>query len=265
MPLIDERGRVFGRVNLIDGLVGFVVLLLIPLAYGAYVLFRLPDPTIISIEPAVVTEGDMPMVMLSGENLRPYLRASIGDTRSAGFLVQSPAMGAIKLPALVAGTYDVVLYDEVLEIARMPSALKVVKAARVPPRPVATIRVRFLVHPGLDKLVTLGDLDVGDALSRSRAERASLIAIDSERETMFGSVERSGYGLFRQPLTAFTGTIRVPLVQQPSGWRYKDARVKTGAPFTFETDSYVVDGWIVDAQIPSSIERIASDTENIVP
>ena len=398
MPLIDERGRVFGKVNLIDGLVGLVVLLLIPLAYGAYVLFRTPDPTITSVEPSVVTEGETIALELSGENLRPYLRASIGTTQSLGFLVQSPTEGAIKLPALAAGTYDVVLYDEVLEVARMRSALTV--TAKVPPpppllprvdlqligvfkglrpqevrsirvgraffespeggatatvlavkesepatqrmrvggktltlpvlsgevqvpaivrvscrvageecpvfgtvlapdariamplssapprkvqfvihevrdgetpvtfntvaRPVATIRVRFLVQPGLETVVRVGDLDLGDALSSARADRALLVAVDPERESMFASAGRSGYGIERYAVTAFMATVRVPLVQQPLGWRYKDVRVKAGAPFSFETSSYVMEGWIIEAQLPSNIEQIFSDTERIV-
>lgn len=54
----------------------------------------------------------------------------------------------------------------------------------------------------------------------------------------------------------FTATVAVPLVQTPSGWRYKDARVKTGSTFTFETSSYLMEGWIVDAQVPSHIEGI---------
>ena len=44
MALIDEQGRLFGKVNLIDALVALVALLLIPLAYGAFLLFRAPVP-----------------------------------------------------------------------------------------------------------------------------------------------------------------------------------------------------------------------------
>ena len=123
-------------------------------------------------------------------------------------------------------------------------------------RPVGTIRVRFLVQPGLDKMVKVGDVDVGDALSGSLAHRAFLIALDPDRESMFGNVGRGTYGLLGQALTAFTATVGVPLVQTPSGWRYKDARVKTGATFTFETSSYLMEGWIVDAQVPSHTEGI---------
>ena len=38
MPLIDDSGRLFGKINLIDAAVGVVTLLLIPLGYSARVL-----------------------------------------------------------------------------------------------------------------------------------------------------------------------------------------------------------------------------------
>ena len=43
MTVLDDRGRLFGRVNLVDALgLGFVILL-IPIAYGTWLLFR-PKP-----------------------------------------------------------------------------------------------------------------------------------------------------------------------------------------------------------------------------
>ena len=52
MTIVDERGRLFGRFNLIDAGVVFVLLVLVPLAYAAYRLFR-PDPVRIeSVEPS---------------------------------------------------------------------------------------------------------------------------------------------------------------------------------------------------------------------
>ena len=43
VTVLDDRGRLFGRVNLVDAsVVGFIVLL-IPVAYGTWLLFR-PKP-----------------------------------------------------------------------------------------------------------------------------------------------------------------------------------------------------------------------------
>src|SRR6185503_12067781 len=112
MPLIDDRGRLFGKVNLIDATVAVVVLGLIPLAYGALLLFRVPVPKITSVAPAQVVEHQSGTIQITGEDLRPFLRARLGTFESAGFLVQSPNVAEIKLPDLPAGTYELVLSDE---------------------------------------------------------------------------------------------------------------------------------------------------------
>ena len=58
MAVIDDRGRLFGKVNFIDALVGVLVLGLIPLAYGAFLLFRVPAPKITSLSPTEVVENE---------------------------------------------------------------------------------------------------------------------------------------------------------------------------------------------------------------
>src|SRR6185295_13855340 len=57
MPMIDDRGRVLGRVNLIDA--AFVLLLVaaVPVAYGAYLLFRDPTPRLTNVLPNQFPQG----------------------------------------------------------------------------------------------------------------------------------------------------------------------------------------------------------------
>jgi hypothetical protein len=128
MPLIDDRGRLFGKVNLIDALVGLVVLLLIPLAYGAFLLFRVPAPSIASLEPASFPVHQVTSVRLTGQNLRPFLRARTGSVDLPLF-VQSPTLAEIKVGDLPAGTYDVVLYDQGQELTRKPAAFTILGPA----------------------------------------------------------------------------------------------------------------------------------------
>jgi hypothetical protein len=99
VPLIDDRGRVFGKVNLIDAAVGLTVFMLIPLGYGSFVLFRTPQPRIVSVEPSIVVEGEESELTLQGEHLRPFLRATIG-LQPATFLFAGPEVSAVQLPAL---------------------------------------------------------------------------------------------------------------------------------------------------------------------
>jgi hypothetical protein len=98
VPVIDGRGRLFGKLNLIDAITVAVVLGLIPLAYGAFMLFRVPVPIITSIEPTQVTQGQLNTLLLRGEGFRPFLVARLGDVESYGFLVQSPTIAEVRMP-----------------------------------------------------------------------------------------------------------------------------------------------------------------------
>ena len=131
MPVLDERGRLFGKINLIDAVVVVLVLGLIPLAYGAFLLFRVPKPSIVTLQPTQVAAGQPASLLLTGENLRPFLRARIGPVDSPLF-VQNPTTGEIKLPQTVQpGTYDIALFDEGQELARKPGALTVIATERI--------------------------------------------------------------------------------------------------------------------------------------
>ena len=50
-------------------------------------------------------------------------------------------------------------------------------------------------------------------------------------------------------MLVLTATIRAPVVFKPSGWSYKDRPVKVGAPFTFESVSGAMMGWIQDMKL----------------
>ena len=55
MKVIDDRGRLFGRVNLFDAAIAAFVVVLIPLAYGTFLLFRAPAPRITSVTRVPIT------------------------------------------------------------------------------------------------------------------------------------------------------------------------------------------------------------------
>jgi hypothetical protein len=156
MTIVDERGRLFGRFNLIDAAVLLVALVLIPVAYAAYVLFH-PDPIrIVSVQPSRVTVGQTPRIRIHGEHLRPYLRAQVGALQPHTFLIESPLEGEMVLPELPAGTFDLTLYDEVREVARMKNAITV---APVPTGPRVSLRLNGSFF-GLDD-ATAATLTVG--------------------------------------------------------------------------------------------------------
>ena len=123
MTFIDDEGRIFGKFNLIDVVIGVLFIGAIPISYGAFVLFRTPDPSILSIEPTQVMAGNPvdlvvqqsitpDMVRITGNFLSPSLRIVIGDRPAEAFLVASQESAEIRLPDLSAGTYDIVLLEQ---------------------------------------------------------------------------------------------------------------------------------------------------------
>jgi IPT/TIG domain len=125
MPVIDSRGRVFGRFNIVDAALAGVLLILIPAAYGSYLLFRDPLPTLVSVQPPSLPQGPGWQVEVRGQHFRPYLRVTFNDTQGKTFLFVNPTTAVVPLPDLAPGKYDVILYDYMREVARMPGAFTV--------------------------------------------------------------------------------------------------------------------------------------------
>ena len=114
---IEDRGRAAGRFNLIDGLVALVILVLIPVAYGSYLLFRTPPASLASIEPTRVYQGKNLRIIVNGANLRPFMRVAFNTIQGRSFLLGSTTYAAIELPDLEPGIYDVELYDYMRQVS----------------------------------------------------------------------------------------------------------------------------------------------------
>lgn len=125
--VIDERGRVFGKINIIDLAVLLFVVLLLPLAYGAWVLFRTPPPRVTSVtpNPIVFKLGNEEHIQVHGDHLRPFLRARLNASDVQAFSVSGPESAELRFADLVPGTYDLVLFDESQEVSRLSGALTI--------------------------------------------------------------------------------------------------------------------------------------------
>ncbi|HMF98146.1 MAG TPA: hypothetical protein VKE96_27785 [Vicinamibacterales bacterium] len=132
MAVVDDRGRIAGRVNVIDALVAILLVLVIPMAYGAYLLFRTPQPKLTAVAPATLYEGPNQRVGIGGRNLRPFMRVSFNDVQGRTFMIASTTNAAIDLPDLGPGSYDVVLYDQMEEVDRLKKALTILPLAPAP-------------------------------------------------------------------------------------------------------------------------------------
>ncbi len=156
MSIDDDRGRVAGRFNLIDGLVALVILLLIPVAYGSYLLFRTPPASLSSIEPTRLYQGKNLRIIVNGANLRPFMRVAFNTIQGRSFLIGSPTYASIELPDLEPGVYDVQLFDYMRQVSVLPKALTVLPLAPVPTVELEVSGVFTGLPPEVAALITKG-------------------------------------------------------------------------------------------------------------
>ena len=148
MTMIDERGRVFGRVNLVDGLVAAVLLLLIPIGYATYLMFRPAAPRIDAVEASIITKEEerisvggnlVAKFKVRGSGLTPLLRARIGNVDAIGFVFESPASADVLVGPVGPGAHDLVLFDGIQEVARAKGAITIEAATSTSIRAVGWI------------------------------------------------------------------------------------------------------------------------------
>jgi hypothetical protein len=176
MPLIDNEGRLFGRINLIDAAVALVVVVLVPVAYTALALFRTPAPRIGSIDPNPVVQAGEMRVKLHGQGLRPLLQAYIGDRPANAYLYENDQSVDVLFGGVGPGKYDLVLLDGVQEVLRARSVITVVPPA-VPDETV--VRVAG-VAVGLDEK-RAGTLAVGQKAETNGRVTSEVLAIGRPR------------------------------------------------------------------------------------
>lgn len=213
------------RFNLFDAAIAGFVIVLIPIAYGTYRLFRTPQPIITSVKLVEITKEERRVggpnltakLKIQGAGLRPMLRASVDDTPAIGFVFENPKSADLLLGAVAPGSHDLVLYDGVQEVARAPKAVAIQPALTA----TATVRVRFDGPREVTGLIKAGDHDI--SLNPQRAV-VSDVAADA--------------------VTLHLGAIRVD-----GGWEYFGDTLKPGALFTLTTDDYIVKGTVLNVTV----------------
>jgi hypothetical protein len=164
MAIVDDRGRLFGRLNLLDAVLLVLLIGLIPLGYAAYALFREQPPRLVSISPARSQQVSHLPVTVRGENLRPYMRISAGTHQAIDFQFRSTSEVEVPFSSLPPGEYDIVLYDQAQERSRLPKAL-VIEASALPATEIVAVgafgnldaSAAAKITPGL-KLANVGEV-----------------------------------------------------------------------------------------------------------
>jgi hypothetical protein len=171
MALIDSRGRLWGRVNIIDLAVGVAIVGLIPLAYGAFLLFRQPEPMLRSVSPTTLPAKPA-RLRIEGDKLRPFLRVFLNDQQGTTFALIDQHTAEVDLPALRPGTYDVILFDVAREVSRLPSAVT------VQPPPVVDHGGRIVIWGSFLALEESTARELGPGLALSAAGGGSVTVVE---------------------------------------------------------------------------------------
>jgi hypothetical protein len=196
---IDDRGRLFGRVNMVDAAIGAFVLVLIPLAYGTFLLFRSPAPSIASVTRVPISTEERRLaggsrlsakLKVRGSGFRPMLRASIDQAPALGFVFENPNSADVLVGEVAPGVHDLVIYDGVQEVARASNAVTI---QAVPPS-----RIRIAG--------TLFDLDDETA----RALRPGPIAPEAPQQGEVLKVGAIRPGRHRLPTASGAADVAVP-------------------------------------------------------
>ena len=137
MALVDERGRLFGKINLIDAALLIVLLGLLPVGYGAYLLFRPSAPQIESVTQVPLTREELRIadgatiaakLKVRGTGFNPLLRAFIGDVQALAFVFENHNSADVLVGTIPPGPHDLILFDGVQEVARARGAVTIDQA-----------------------------------------------------------------------------------------------------------------------------------------
>ena len=273
MSMLDGRGRLRGRVNLIDAAATAFVLLIIPLAFVAYRTLRVPDPIMRAVTPTSLSVDGPRQIRVTGEHFRPFLRAFVSKTGlvlsavnlpdglRANYLIQTPSAIELDLPPdLRTGTYDVYLFDEGREVARITQAFTLTPPPP-PPKPVVTspgtpvgpnaildLDVRFSVDPDIVPAIKVGDADLNQPEVGSASSLAAVILSWQHATDPSGprSLRLEGGPLATvAPSSLFDAVVRLGAVRRGDVWEYAGPqRLRISGGFAFATSTYMIAGSI---------------------
>jgi hypothetical protein len=265
MPILDENGRLFGRVNVVDAVTLLLVVLLVPLGVATYRVFRMPAPEIVRIDPDALRVGGGRVLRLEGRNLRPYLRAYVAvagqapsfvdlptNPNEAVFLLERPTLAEVRVPVVAPGAYDLYLYDESREVVRRPSAFTMVSAdANGPEAPVenAVLEavIRFDVDESVASVMHVGDADLAGA--SGTGPFATVIALrrlpPPDRGASFGISPDGALSVaLSRPLVRVETVVRVRVAKTLGVWLHGTRPIRAGETFTFATSAWFANGFI---------------------
>lgn len=227
MPLLDDRGRVFGRINAIDLIAALATIGFIALGSAAWIRVHTPRPLIEGVTASSISAGEADRrVAVRGRHLRPFLRANIGGVRTA-LLFESTDRALVRVPPLPAGAYDLAVFDAWKEIARFP------KAVTVHPGTLLDVLVRFVTRPEIVEHLRRSQPGVSAAGAPPDPAASGPVLLSFD---VTGGVSR---------FSVVQGRVRVRATWTADGWQADGVAIRAGAPFTLTAPTYVLEGEIL--------------------
>lgn len=107
--IIDEKGKLFGKINVIDLLVILFFVALIPMFYYGYKIFNRPMPVITSIEPDEGLNSSNIRVLIKGDNFNDKTQVKVGSVLLEINNIQKNEITAFVPKGFQKGAYDVVV------------------------------------------------------------------------------------------------------------------------------------------------------------
>jgi len=278
MEWIDNNGRVFGRVNLIDAALLVFALVLIPIGVATSRVFRERPPRIDAVVPESQPAGPGRRIRLKGAAFRPYLRLFFfpaGQPFSLSelyllegrFLLESPTEVEVQLPALPPGSYDIHVLDETREILVRPSAITLQPPAAV----TLHADVRFVVLADVAALVKAGDADLAggttDALGAPGHATLVSVSLSGPMSAVDTLPLKGGRTLaIGSPARAIDARVAVPASKNSLGiWMYRDQPIRPGDAFSFETAAYSARGVVTAVSVDEVTAAAPHDPKGARP
>lgn len=137
MPMVDNHGRVFGRINIVDAAAIVLLIGLVPVGYAAYLLFRPSAPRIDSVTQVPLTREELRIadgatikakLKVRGTGFNPLLRAQVGGAPALAFVFENDNSADVLVGDIPPGAHDLVLFDGVHEVARLPGSVSIEQA-----------------------------------------------------------------------------------------------------------------------------------------
>ena len=123
------------RINIVDLAALVLLLAILPLAYGASLLFQTSRPQITEVGQVDITNAERRIVAggsllsaklkIKGSGFNPMLRAYVGDAPALAFVYENPNSADVLVGPLPSGAHDLILLDGVQEVARAVGAVKI--------------------------------------------------------------------------------------------------------------------------------------------